>query len=240
MTIVAIGSVHGAPGASTLALDMARLGGPDSLLIEADPDGGLFAARFFLGLKPGLTDLAGAARTGIDPSNIWKYAQPTKYGCAVIVAHPAAEQVYGALRTSADHIGTALQALTNSVVIDIGRVRPGSPALALAAYADHVIIVADPTLESVVSLTNRANLLRGLSSVHVLLTATEPYSAHDVTIASRLAVWGVIARAEGRRGEAARDVQVKKLIRDMADPFVPRQQSSLASLLDAVLEETEP
>ena len=111
--------------------------------------------------------------------------------------------------------------------------------MALAAYADHLLIVAEPTLESVVSLTNRANLLRGLSSVHVVLTAGEPYSAHDVTIASRLPVWGVMPRADGRRGEAARETQLKKLIRDMADPYAPRQQASLASLLDAVLEETE-
>ncbi len=232
MSIIAVGSLHGAPGATTLALDLARLAGADSLLIEADPDGGLLAARLFLALKPGLTDLAGAARTGIDPNNIWKYAQPTKNGCAAIVAHPAAEQVYGALRASADHIGEALQALTNTVVLDVGRLRPGSPALALAAYADHTVVVAEPTLESVVALTNRANVLRNLNQVHVVLTGNQPYTPHDVTIASRLPVWGVVERGEGgRRAEMARDTQVKSLLRALSSPFTARG-GEIADLLE--------
>lgn len=225
MTIIAVGSVHGSPGASTLALDMARLAGPNSLLIETDPDGGIFAARLLLGLKPGLTDLAAAARTGIDPAQIWNFAQPTGHGCGVVVAHPAAEQVQGALRASAEHIGSALQTLKNTVILDIGRLRPGSPAIGLTAYADRVVVVAAPTLESVVSLTNRANLLNGMISVDVVLTGSEPYSAKDVTIATQLRVWGVIGHAKGRRREASRDAQIGNLMRDLAEPF----ESTLAT-----------
>ena len=57
MTVIAVGSVHGSPGATTLALDLARLcarsPGREVLLIEADPDGGCLAARLDLAVKPG-------------------------------------------------------------------------------------------------------------------------------------------------------------------------------------------
>ena len=153
----------------------------------------------------------------------------------MIVAHPAAEQVYGALRASAEHIGSALEDLTNNVIIDIGHFRPGSPALALAAYADHVVILSDPSLEAVVSLTNRARIVRGMSSVHIVLTASNRIRR---TMSPSLADCrvGVIGRAEGRRGETARDAQVKTLLRDLGEPNMPKPKSSLASLLDTDLD----
>jgi len=40
VAVIAVGSVHGSPGATTLALDLARTLDGEVLLIEADPDGG--------------------------------------------------------------------------------------------------------------------------------------------------------------------------------------------------------
>jgi hypothetical protein len=59
---VAVVSVHGSPGTTTVARTLAAaLGRPDRpcLLVEADPDGGVLAARHELRLQPSLTELVG-------------------------------------------------------------------------------------------------------------------------------------------------------------------------------------
>src|SRR4051794_21329178 len=163
MTVIAIGSVHGSPGVTSLAIDLARVAaareGSRSVLVEADPDGGRLAARLDLAVRPGLTELAGAARVGIAADDLWRFAQG--HGdVAVVVAHPAAEQVQAALRAAATHIGAALQRLGATVIVDVGRLRPGSPSLGLAGIADHLIVVSDNDVEAIVSLTHRAKLLQ--------------------------------------------------------------------------------
>jgi len=212
MSVIAVGSVHGSPGATTLALDLARLcprpAGHDVLLVEADPDGGCLAARLDLAVKPGMTELAGAARVSVSADELWSYAQPTALGFALVVAHPAAEQVQAALRAAVSHIGAALGDIVGHVVVDLGRLRPGSPALALAARADRTVVVSANSVEAIVSLHHRAQLLHSIGDPLVVLTAAKPYSASDVAAACGLNVWGAIAADTLRSGRRrARDVQ---------------------------------
>src|SRR5262249_61331290 len=63
--LIAVASVKGAPGVTTLALGLAALW-PElgAVLVECDPDGGDLAARFGHHPDPGLASLAAAARTG--------------------------------------------------------------------------------------------------------------------------------------------------------------------------------
>jgi len=217
MTVIAVGSVHGSPGATTLALDLARLcarsPGREVLLIEADPDGGCLAARLDLAVKPGLTELAGAARVSISVDDLWTYAQPTDLGVAVIVAHPAAEQVQAALRAAVNHIGAALRD-AGMVIVDVGRLRPGSPALALAALADRTLIVSANSVEAVVSLHHRGQLLRGVGDPLVVLSAVRPYSADDVAVAGALAVWGIVGPNSRRSGRRRRAKELQRLLDD--------------------------
>ncbi len=173
MALIAVGSVHGSPGATTLALDLARRCGGETLLLEFDPDGGTLAARLDLAIKPGLTELAGAARVGIEFDDVWSYAQPTDFGVAVVVAHPAAEQTHAALRAAGQHIANALRHLATeadvTVIVDVGRLRPGSPALGAALAADRTIIVSANSVEAVVSLSHRGALLTACSAPMVVM-----------------------------------------------------------------------
>lgn len=197
--VIAVGSLHGSPGATSLALDLARACGPDALLIEADPDGGCLVGRLDLALRPGLTELAGAARSHIVAGDLWKFAQPTVWGGGVIVAHPAAEQVQAALRACVAQVGASLRVLGRPVIIDIGRIRPGSPALGFAALADHTLIVSANSGEAVVTLANRIQLCMGLSHPMVVLVAASPYPVADVAAAIGLPVWGTVPYGVGRR-----------------------------------------
>lgn len=218
MTLIAVGSVHGSPGTTTLALDLARLcaqaAGDDVLLVEADPDGGCLAARLDLAVKPGLTELAGAARVAISADDLWTYAQPSDTGVAVIVAHPAAEQVHAALRAAVTQIGAALRDTAGYAIVDVGRLRPGSPALALAALAERTLIVSANSVEAVVSLHHRASLLRGAGEPLVVLSAAKPYSADDVAAACGLEVWGAIGPDARRAGRRRRAKELRQLLLD--------------------------
>jgi hypothetical protein len=216
MTVFAVGAVHGSPGATTLAYDLARVCGPDALLIEADPDGGCLAARLDLSVRPGLTELAGAARVGIAADDLWRFAQPTSSGVAVVVAHPAAEQVHAALRAAVHHVGSALASLGVHVVIDVGRLRPGSPALGFAAVADRTVVVAENSVESVVTINHRAQLLGGVGGPVVALTAAKPYSTADVAASCGQPVWGVVPRSGRRRAGARRFAALEQLVTEPA------------------------
>jgi MinD-like ATPase involved in chromosome partitioning or flagellar assembly len=212
MSVIVVGAVHGAPGATTLALDLARRCGDDALLIEADPDGGSLAARLDLALKPGLMELAGAARMGIEVGDVWKYAQATSLGVAVVAAHPAAEQTHAALRAAAHHIASAVSRLDVTVVIDVGRLRPGSPALGVAASADHTIIVSDNSVEAIVALTHRAQVISAFGSPLVVLNQSRPYSLAEITTATRQRVWGVVPHASTRRARRSREIGLDGLL----------------------------
>lgn len=223
MAVIAVGSLRGSPGATLLALDLARFCEGDALLIEADPDGGCLAARLDLALRPGLTELAGAARVGIAATDLWRFAQPTDHGVAVVVAHPAAEPVQAALRAAVNHVGSSLGALGRHVVIDVGRIRPGSPALGFAALADRLLIVSDNSAEAVVALTHRAQLLHGLADVMVVLTAAKPYGGDEIAATTGYAVWGVVPPARGRRNVRHRARALRQLVAACAPSPTPVQ-----------------
>lgn len=220
MTVIAVGSLRGAPGATLLALDLARFCDGESLLIEADPDGGCLAARLDLALRPGLTELAGAARVGIAATDLWRFAQPSDHGVAIIVGHPAAEPVQAALRAAVNHVGSSLGALGRHVIIDVGRIRPGSPALGFAALADRLLIVSENSAEAVVSLTHRAQLLNGLAATTIVLTAGKPYGMDEIAATTGHAVWGVVPPAHGRRATRRRAAALRDLVDTLA-PITP-------------------
>jgi len=207
MTVVAVASLHGAPGVTTLVLDLAglaRAGGAPPLVVEADPDGGRLAARLDLALAPGITELAGAARAGIAAPDLWRFAQRSREGWNVIVAHPAAEQVHAALRAAAHHIGASLRRLDCDVFVDCGRLRPGSPAFALAACADHVVVVSENGVESAVSLAHRAPALASLQRVTHVITSSSPFAVEEIAAASRQPIWGVVPPCVSRSTRAFR------------------------------------
>lgn len=215
MTLIAVGTVNGSCGATTLAYDLVARAGNGALLIEADPDGGCLAARLDVALKPGLMELAGAARTGIDADDVWRFAQITRDGVAVVVAHPSAEQTNAALRAALGHVVSAVAGVDTIVVVDIGRIRPGSASLAAAASADHTIVVSNNSVEAIVALAHRSQLLSACASPAVVLNSAQPYGVAEVADATHEFVWGVIAAARTQRQQRSRDAALDALLREL-------------------------
>ena len=192
MTVIAVGSVTGAPGTTTLVVELAASWPRPVLVVEADGDGGCLAARCDLAVRPGLTELAGASRAGLSRAeDVWRFAQETSFGVAIVVAHPRAELVHSALRAAAPQIAVSLGEIDADVLIDVGRVRPGSPSLPLVHAADRRLLVTGSTLEDAVAMVHRSELLAGLGDIELMVQGPGEHSAPELESATGYRVLGV-------------------------------------------------
>ena len=181
-----------------------RRPGRQPLVVEADPDGGVLAARFGLGAHPSLTDLAGRTRSGLRPTDAWDHAQHLPGGLGVVVAHPSAEQAQAALRTGASRIGEHLASIRHTdVLVDAGSLGPGSPSLPLLEWATMVLVVLRPRLDEISALAQRLPALQEEADVGLVLVGKQPYGASEV--ANTLGVDVVAVLADDPRGAAALD-----------------------------------
>jgi MinD-like ATPase involved in chromosome partitioning or flagellar assembly len=212
MSLVTVGSVRGGPGATTVAVALAAVWarrGRDPFLVEADPDGGVLAARFGLGHRPSLTELGVRARTSIHPDDLWPAAQALSapgadHPVPVVVAHPSADQCQAALRTVGPRLGGLLDSLPeHDVVADVGRLRPGSPALTLVEESSLLLLVLRPRLEEIDAVAQRITALNERRGVRLVLIGNDPYPAVEVASVLSVGVLGVVAD-DGRSAPAFR------------------------------------
>lgn len=195
MSLVLLGSAKASPGVTTatVLLAAARDAGERPLLVEADPDGGVLAARYGLAPEPGLVSAVAAARRGIEPEEIGGHAQEIPGGVPVLVGPAAAEQAQAAL-AAAGHLVRALRDLEAPVLVDGGRLRAGSPALGLAGVAELVVLVARPHLDEVHPLLHLVQGLRDeCRAIELLLVGQRPYPPAEVAAAVGVPLLGVLA-----------------------------------------------
>ncbi len=184
MSILAVTGLGGAPGATTLALALA-VAIPGAVLVEADPDGGVLAARLGLAVRPGLTALATAARNGLEPAALGAFAQRAA-GAAVVVADPAPGPVAAVLAGAAGRLADALADGPLTAVVDVGRLRPDGPTAPLLARARTVVAVAHAGVEHAARL--RAH--RPGPGWHLVTTGQAAYRPTEVAEA---AGWDLLA-----------------------------------------------
>lgn len=160
MTAIAIASVKGAPGVTTTVLAMAAAWPSDRrlLVVECDPDGGVLAARRQLSFEPGLVTLAaGVLRGG---GAVAEHTQPLGDTVQVLLAPATAEQVHLSLGAADHGLWEALTGECDDVVLDCGRLTAASPAAHLVRRADHLLLIARPTVEDVALLRDRLPALQ--------------------------------------------------------------------------------
>lgn len=146
--MIAVASLKGSPGVTTLSLALAGCwpGPVRAILLEADPAGGDLGVRFGLPPTPGSVSLAAATRRGGPPDLLWQHAQRLPGGLSVIPASPNAEQAHTVLAALTHPAGlTALRPVAAAadavLVADCGRLDADSPAQALVHMADALLVV---------------------------------------------------------------------------------------------------
>lgn len=193
MTVVALGSVKGAPGVSTTVLALASVwpAARGVIVAEADPDGGVLAARRRVDPEPGMVSLAAAIRSG--DGTLTAHAHVIGAGVRALVAPPAAEQVRAALSVAGDRLANAFARGDDDVLVDCGRVTATSPAIALCRHADLVLLMMRPRLDEVMIMRHRVAALRQVGVEPALLLVRDgPYQRDEVASAVNAPVSGEI------------------------------------------------
>ncbi|NDL58912.1 MinD/ParA family ATP-binding protein [Phytoactinopolyspora mesophila] len=162
--LIAFASAKGAPGVTTTVNVLGDVWPGDVLVADFDPAGGDLALRHRdpsgqpLDPERGLLSLAAAARRGVAQNELTYHVQTIDGGLNIVSGISRPEQVAG--------IGAAWPALTHSlrtaeadVLVDCGRVTPGTPLMPVLTSADAVVFVAQPSIESYAHLRERLHWL---------------------------------------------------------------------------------
>lgn len=162
--LIAFASAKGSPGVTTTVNVLGDVWPADVLVADFDPAGGDLALRHRdpqgepLDPERGLLSLAAAARRGVAQNELAYHVQSVDGGLDVIAGVARPEQVTG--------IGPVWPALAHSlratgvdVLVDCGRITPGTPVMPVLSAADAVVFVARPSVESYAHLRERLRWL---------------------------------------------------------------------------------
>lgn len=209
MTVVGLASAKGAPGVTTTAVALTLVWPRPVLLVEADPAGGDLLAGYLAGATAsggGLLGLALAARRGpIDAPGVLERSQPLNADGdrRVLVmptdrtqARPVAESIDKLAAAVTSVAGSDDPAVCRDVLVDLGRLGPGTPAAWLAAPTD-LLLLLEATLRGASAARSTLTWLReplpDNCRLAAVLTGHGPYGVAEIGDALEVPVAGVIA-----------------------------------------------
>ena len=199
MSIIAVGSVKASPGVTSLSVGLGltweSTTGRRAVLIEADGDGGVLAARFGLASSPSLVELSGIARHELTIIRLQKNCQLLAGQLPALVAPGCGESTTLVLAPLARRLAADLGGLDDiDVVVDVGRLRPHSPAAELIKQCDLLVLVARPHFDQLVPLVHQARKVTAHDIPTALVCVGDrPYPPTEMAKASQLDLLGVMA-----------------------------------------------
>lgn len=165
MTVFALASAKGSPGVSTTAAALAVSWPTPAVLADVDPAGGdvMWRNRTATGapLDPdrGLLSLAAAVRRGAAEADLAEHLQQTAMGVDVLVGLASPDQLAG-LGAAWGQLPAVFGQHRTDVLVDCGRVVPGSAALPVFTGADVVVLVTRPDISGTAHLRERLRSMR--------------------------------------------------------------------------------
>jgi hypothetical protein len=177
VTIIALAGARGGPGVTTASLLLAAAL-PGGVLIEADPSGGVLAARYELGREPGLTTYLAEVRSAGPGGVDWRAHAQSAGGVPTIVGPDRPEAAYALWAQAGDRAGLAVRSMGTTVVADLGRLGSLVP---LGGCIDLVLLVVRGTREQLVTASHRVTALRGAASqVGAVVIGSGAYGPEEV------------------------------------------------------------
>jgi len=200
--LVAVCSLKGSPGVTTLATALAARwpAQENPILVEADPAGGDIMARFRLPESPGLVTLAAAARgrTSNDPTLLAQHAQTLPPGLRVVLGPVGAEQSRAALSVLASGGASVLRRAASqpgtTVIVDCGRVDPDSPAFPIIRDADAMLLLARPHDDELAHVALKLPAAQRWSRQPCLVLVGDGYPTVEVSQVLQIPVMGRVPR----------------------------------------------
>jgi hypothetical protein len=208
MTVVALLSVKGSPGVTTVAAAMVAaslVGGRRTLLVELDPSGGdlrLLAAEP-VG-EPNLIYAAGELRHARLPGRVLADQAVDVLPRVPGLVAPAGPHEAGAVVASIGETwARAFQGFEGTVVVDAGRWDPGQPTAGRIRGHDVVGLVVRATAVSVEHARHAVAMVRSTarSPVAAVVVGQRPYAPDAVAAALDLPLAGAVSW--DRRGAAS-------------------------------------
>ncbi|WP_419918545.1 hypothetical protein [Candidatus Poriferisocius sp.] len=199
MSIIAVGSAKASPGVTSLSVGLGFLWesttGRQAVLIEADSDGGVLAARFGLSLAPSLVEFSGAIRHEVTIDRLQRNSQLLAGQLPALVAPGCGETTSLVLGSISKQLVDGLDHLKEiDLVIDIGRVRPYSPTTDLVRRCDLVILVVRPHFDQLVPLVHQARRMIAQNIPTALVCVGDrPYPPTEMAKAAQVDLLGVMA-----------------------------------------------
>ena len=176
----------GSAGATTVAVAVATH--VRGVLLEADSDGGVLASRYSGWMDeqaPMLAELLAALPTYGGLAEVMQQLQQLPGGARVALIPPDAEGAVDGVRRLAEDLEHLRHRLSGeTLVVDVGRVRPDGASLMLAEQSDALIAVVRPEMESLRCLMARLPAVQ--EQVPRLLVAVRgegPYDLADIRAA---------------------------------------------------------
>ena len=223
--IWAVAGGKGAPGATTLTTLLAWSWSDRTrprTIIEADPEGGVLAARWHAAAgithEPGVLSLA-AARDGSPEERLHRHAQAVHDGVELVAGPPGPAQAEACLRALGAPTARAIADADVDAFVDCGRLHPGSPALPWAQAARRTLLVVRPQLDQVIALRAIAERLHGVGVETALVCVGDrPFDPAEVAAHAGLPLFGVVpvdpaaAAALNERGIHDRRVRRSRLV----------------------------
>jgi len=240
VSVVMLVSAHGSPGVTTTASVLAAMW-PEPrrcLLVEADPFGGVIAARFGLGDTPGLSTLAAQTRGGFDDAAVEAHSQRLPGGLPVLVGPASPEEAQAVWRDVAGPLTEWAAGGSLDVIVDRGRLLPGAPPNRASSGKDLVLVVARPTVDQLRSASIRhASLVTAGFDASLVLIGERPYGPDEVAATMRVPVLGVVAW-DPRTAAALTGAQ--GTVRELRRSPLVRSAATLAERLAAKPDLVEP
>ncbi|MBS2966536.1 hypothetical protein KGA66_26085 [Actinocrinis puniceicyclus] len=200
MTAIGLLAAKGSPGVTTLAAAMVLArGGVGTAVVEADRAGGDLALLHAVPQSPGLAELAARARrAAVDDDLLSAHLRPLADGMLPSLLAPVdAAGAGAALDLLADRARLlALPDPAHTLVIDLGRVDPASPAAGWLRLCDLLVLVTRGELTGLAHTQALArSLLDSSRPLGFALIDTGPYPPADAEAALDLPCVGVLPYA---------------------------------------------